>query len=59
MAETGSTVATGLDAIVAADPNFDVKHFITGARTAYEMIVTAFAEGDRRQLRSSAVARSL
>ena len=36
----------------AADPSFDAKHFITGARAAYEMIVTAFAEGDRRQLRS-------
>jgi predicted lipid-binding transport protein (Tim44 family) len=52
VAETGSTVATGLDAIAAADPSFDAKHFITGARAAYEMIVTAFAEGDRRQLRS-------
>jgi predicted lipid-binding transport protein (Tim44 family) len=52
VAETGSSVATGLDAIAAADPSFDAKHFITGARTAYEMIVTAFAEGDRRQLRS-------
>jgi predicted lipid-binding transport protein (Tim44 family) len=52
VAETGSTVAAGLDAVAAADSNFDVKHFITGARTAYEMIVTAFAEGDRRQLRS-------
>ena len=45
-------VAPGLDAIAAADKSFDAKHFITGARTAYEMIVTAFAEGDRRQLRS-------
>ena len=52
VAETGSSLAAGLDAIVGADPNFDVKHFISGARTAYEMIVTAFAEGDRRQLRS-------
>ncbi len=52
VAETGSSVATGLDAVAAADPAFDVKHFITGARAAYEMIVTAFAEGDRRQLRS-------
>jgi len=52
VAETGSSVAAGLDAIAAADPAFDPKHFITGARTAYEMIVTAFAEGDRRQLRS-------
>jgi predicted lipid-binding transport protein (Tim44 family) len=52
IAETGSTVATGLDAIAAADSSFDAKHFITGARAAYEMIVTAFAGGDRRQLRS-------
>ncbi len=52
VAETGSSVATGLDAIAGADPGFDAKHFITGARAAYEMIVTAFAEGDRRQLRS-------
>jgi predicted lipid-binding transport protein (Tim44 family) len=52
IAESGSSIAAGLDAIAAADPSFDAKHFITGARTAYEMIVTAFAEGDRRQLRS-------
>ena len=50
IAESGSSVAAGLDAIVAADPSFDAKHFITGARAAYEMIVTAFAEGDRRQI---------
>lgn len=52
VAESGSTLATGLDAIVAADPSFDAKHFLAGARAAYEMIVTAFAEGDRRQLRN-------
>ena len=52
IAESGSTVAAGLDAIAGADPGFDAKHFITGARTAYEMVVTAFAGGDRRQLRS-------
>ena len=52
IAESGSAVAAGLDAISAAEPSFDGKHFITGARTAYEMIVTAFASGDRRQLRS-------
>jgi len=27
------------------------RHFLTGARAAYEMIVTAFAQGDRRTLR--------
>jgi predicted lipid-binding transport protein (Tim44 family) len=52
VAESGSAAAAGLDAIVAADPGFDIKHFIIGARTAYEMVVTAFAAGDRRQLRT-------
>ena len=52
IAEAGSTAAAGLDAIAAADSGFDAKHFITGARAAYEMIVTSFAEGDRRQLKN-------
>jgi predicted lipid-binding transport protein (Tim44 family) len=52
VAESGSSVAAGLDAIAAADPSFDAKHFITGARAAYEMIVTAYAQGDRRSLRN-------
>ena len=52
IAETGSPIAAGLDAIVAAQPDFDPADFLTGARTAYEMIVTAFAEGDRRSLRN-------
>jgi len=45
-------VARGLDAIAAADKNFDVKQFIAGARAAYEMIVTAYAVGDRRALKN-------
>jgi predicted lipid-binding transport protein (Tim44 family) len=52
IAMPGSAVAAGLDAIVAADKTFDVKHFIAGARSAYEMIVTAYAEGDRRALKN-------
>ena len=51
VAPAGSTVAAGLDAILAADKTFDPRHFLTGARAAYEMIVTAFAQGDRRTLR--------
>ncbi len=41
----------GLDAIVAQDSSFDPRHFISGARGAYEMIVLAFANGDRRALK--------
>jgi predicted lipid-binding transport protein (Tim44 family) len=52
VAAAGSPVAVGLDAIVAGDPEFDAKHFIAGARAAYEMIVTAFAEGDKRALKN-------
>ena len=51
MAEEGSSVATGLDAIAREDKSFDAKHFVTGARAAYEMIVTAYAEGDRTHLK--------
>lgn len=52
IAPAGSAVAAGLDAIVAADPSFDAKEFLGGARQAYEMIVTAFADGDRRMLKN-------
>jgi predicted lipid-binding transport protein (Tim44 family) len=50
-ASPGSPVARGLDDITAADRGFDVKQFIAGARAAYEMIVTAYAVGDRRSLK--------
>lgn len=52
IAAPGSPVALGLEAIATADAGFDPQHFLTGARAAYEMIVTAFAEGDRRSLRN-------
>jgi predicted lipid-binding transport protein (Tim44 family) len=52
VAEAGSTIAAGLDAIAREDPSFDAKHFVVGSRAAYEMIVTAYAEGDRRSLRN-------
>ena len=43
---------TGLAAIRARDPGFDPAQFLTGAKTAYEMIVRAFAAGDRANLRN-------
>ena len=45
-------VAAGLKAIAEADPAFSPKLFLEGAKSAYEMIVTAFAQGDRRTLRN-------
>jgi predicted lipid-binding transport protein (Tim44 family) len=52
IAEPGSAVAAGLNAVAQGDSSFDAQHFIAGARQAYEMIVTAYAEGDRRSLRN-------
>jgi predicted lipid-binding transport protein (Tim44 family) len=52
IAEEGSSVATGLAAIAQQDKTFDAKQFVDGARAAYEMIVTAYAEGDRRTLKN-------
>lgn len=42
----------GLTDIARADPSFDPDYFLAGARSAYEIIVSAYAKGDREQLRS-------
>jgi predicted lipid-binding transport protein (Tim44 family) len=41
----------GLVEIAKLDPAFEPEAFIRGAKQAYEMIVTAFAEGNRKLLR--------
>ncbi len=51
LAEPGTPLASGLDAIATQDSSFDPGHFLSGARNAYEMIVLAFANGDRRTLK--------
>ncbi|MFN3213302.1 MAG: Tim44/TimA family putative adaptor protein [Henriciella sp.] len=43
--------AAGMEAIFEADGNFDPRAFMQGARSAYEMIVGAFARGDRGALK--------
>lgn len=45
-------VATGLKAVAEVDPTFSPKSFLEGAKSAYEMIVTAFASGDRQTLKN-------
>lgn len=42
---------TGLAALRARDPGFDLTRFLGGARSAYEMVVKAFAAGDRDTLK--------
>ncbi len=46
-----ATPAVGVAAVRAQDPSFDIGHFTNGARAAYQMIVAAFAAGDRNALR--------
>lgn len=41
----------GLTDIKLADRHFETDHFVSGAKKAHEMIVTAFASGDRTALR--------
>ena len=50
-ANAADTVAEGITRIRRADPGFDPSQFIEGARLAFEMIVTAFAKGDKSTLR--------
>jgi predicted lipid-binding transport protein (Tim44 family) len=49
--EADGVALSGLAAVKAKDPSFDINHFLGGARGAYEMIVKAYAAGDRAQLR--------
>lgn len=44
-------VKAGLTQIRVADPSFDPDYFLQGARGAFEMIVDAFARGDKETLR--------
>ena len=46
-----SEITKGLLDIVRADASFDPNHFLQGAKAAYEIIVTAFAEGNRKTLK--------
>jgi predicted lipid-binding transport protein (Tim44 family) len=48
----GSDLNKGLRAIRDADPSFDPRSFVDGAKMAYEMIVMAYADGDRKTLKN-------
>lgn len=46
-----TALGNGLVEVWRADRSFEPESFLRGARQAYEMIVTAFAEGNRKLLR--------
>jgi predicted lipid-binding transport protein (Tim44 family) len=52
VAPAGTALNDSLRELVKTDPTFRPKEFLNGARMAYEMIVTAFADGDRNSLKS-------
>lgn len=51
VAPPDNTVAGGIAQISAADPGFEAPAFLDGARLAFELIVGAFAKGDKGALR--------
>jgi predicted lipid-binding transport protein (Tim44 family) len=52
VAQPGTDLNRGMRAIKDADASFDPKTFVEGAKLAYEMIVMAYADGDRRTLKN-------
>jgi len=52
LAHGDEKVASGLREIAEADSTFTPKIFMEGAKAAYEMVVTAFAQGDRQTLKN-------
>ena len=47
-----SPLGQSLTGLIRADPGFDPNQFLEGGKTAYEMIVMAFAEGDEATLKN-------
>ncbi len=45
------TAGPGVRALLAADPSFDVAHFLEGAQSAYRMVLEAFWGGELDKLR--------
>lgn len=50
-ANVDGRIETGLAEIAAADPAFELNGFVSGARMAFEMIVTAYNRGDLATLK--------
>ncbi len=46
------TAGPGVRALLAADPSFDVAHFLEGAKAAYRMVLEAYWKGDLDPVKS-------
>jgi predicted lipid-binding transport protein (Tim44 family) len=49
-ATRNTALAKGLEKLAAADSQFEPRAFIEGAKAAYEIIISAFARGDKQAL---------
>jgi len=52
VAPAGSALNSALKQILSVDRSFEPEPFLEGARGAYEMIVMAFADGDKKALKN-------
>jgi len=52
VAKPDTDLNRGLRAIKDTDPSFEPRTFVDGAKMAYEMIVMAYADGDRKTLKN-------
>lgn len=52
VAEEGSDTAKALQAVADKSPDFTVADFVDGAKRAYELILTAYANGDKSALKT-------
>ena len=51
-AEEGTPVAEALARMADTDPGFTPRSFVDGAKLAYEMVIEAFAKGDKAALKN-------
>jgi predicted lipid-binding transport protein (Tim44 family) len=51
-AEAGAPLAGALEKLASADPAFSPRGFVEGAKAAYEMVIEAFAKGDKSTLKN-------
>ncbi len=50
-AQAGTELHEGLAALKKLKPDFDIEHFLEGAKSAHEIILTAFAQSDKKTLK--------
>jgi predicted lipid-binding transport protein (Tim44 family) len=50
-AQPGTDLYEGLTALKKIKPDFNIEHFLDGAKSAHEMILVAFAQSDKKTLK--------